>query len=73
MPEGVRTARPPSTPVPTSPWTGLRWLHPSPPTVALVLPGSEKLVIKIAPSAYGPPWPTSLGSVTGIIGSHCHL
>lgn len=42
MPEGVRTARPPSTPVPTSPWTGSRWLRPSPAMVVLVLPGSEK-------------------------------
>src|ERR1700739_2391955 len=35
-----------------------------------LLPASERLVIKIAPSACGPPWPASLGSVTEIIGSH---
>lgn len=42
MPEGVRTAHPPSTPVPTSPKTGSRWLRLSPATVVLVLLASEK-------------------------------
>ena len=69
MRKGVRTALSPSLPVPTSPWSGSRWLRPHRQRSFWCSPVLKKLVIKIAPSACGPPWPASLGSVTGIIGS----
>ena len=68
MPEGVCTAAPFHTSSDSSFGLAREALDPRPATVVLVLPGSEKLVIKITPNICELPWSASLDSVTGIIG-----